>query len=519
MERPHKPVNKWVIAATVMIGTFMAVLDSSIVNVALADMSGTLGATTQQITWVVTGYILASVLVMPITALLSRRFGRKNFYLFSVALFTAASMLSGLARSLPVMVAFRILQGVGGGVLLTVSQAILRESFPREEQGLAMGIYGMGVVLAPAIGPTLGGYLTDRYSWPLIFYINVPVGIVNIFMVSRFIHDPPYLTREKGEIDWLGLALMMIGLGALQLMLEEGQQDYWFQSRFIVVTAIVAVVGLALFTWRELQTTRPAVELRLLKNPSFTTATILGGILGMGLLGTLFLLPLYLQNLIGYSAMQAGEILVPRSLAMVVLMPISGRLYNRLGPRILVTAGLLVSAYSFWSMGQLTLDTSFWTLFWPQVLQGVGFSLIFVALSTAALATIDKREMTQATGLYNVVRQVFSSVGIALAATFVTSGTTRYYTTLGAYVTRFDPETRRFLAEATQAFLGTGVDSVTAGRGGLAALNGVLLEQATILAYNHVFRLVALLFFFSVPLALFLRRPPAAEGAAGVEGG
>jgi DHA2 family multidrug resistance protein len=217
--------------------------------------------------------------------------------------------------------------------------------------------------------------------------------------------------------------------------------------------------------------------------------------------------------------MESGEILVPRSLAMVVLMPISGRLYNRLGPRILVTAGLMVSAYSFWDMGRLTLETSFWTLFWPQVLQGVGFSLIFVALSTAALANIDRREMTQATGLYNVVRQVFSSVGIALAATFVTSGTTRYYTTLGAYVTPYDPETRRFLAGATQALVQTGVDSVTAGREGLAALNGVILEQATILAYNHVFKLVALLFALSIPLALFLRRPPAGEEAAGVEGG
>jgi DHA2 family multidrug resistance protein len=302
-------------------------------------------------------------------------------------------------------------------------------------------------------------------------------------------------------------------------MLEEGQQEYWFQSRFIVVTAIVAVIGLALFTWRELSTTRPAVELRLLENASFTTATLLGGILGMGLLGTLFLLPLFLQNVLGYSAMESGEILVPRSLAMVVMMPISGRLYNRLGPRVLVTVGLLVSAYSFWSMGRLTVETSFWTLFWPQALQGVGFSLIFVALSTAALATIDKREMTQATGLYNVVRQVFSSVGIALAATFVTSGTTRYYTTLGAHVTRYDPETRSFLAGATRALLGTGVDSVTAGREALAALNAVLLEQATILAYNHVFKLVALLFALSIPLALFLRRPPAGGAVVGGEGG
>lgn len=502
---PH--VNKWVIAATVMIGTFMAVIDSSIVNVTLAQMSGTLGVTTQQITWVVTGYILSSVLVMPVTALLSRRFGRKNFYMFSVALFTGASMLSGLARSLPVMVAFRILQGVGGGALLTVSQAILRESFPPREQGLAMGIYGMGVVLAPAIGPTLGGYLSDRYSWPLIFYINVPIGIVNLFLVGRFIHDPPYLVREKGVIDWLGLGLMMVGLGSLQVMLEQGQQEYWFQSSFIIAMAAAAAIGLVLFVWRELATAHPAVELRILKNISFTSATLLGGVLGMGLLGTLFLLPLFLQNVIGYSAMEAGEILTPRSLAMLVLMPIAGRLYNRLGPRLLVGAGLAVSAYSFWSLGHLTTTIGFWNLFWPQVLQGVGFSLVFVALSTAALATIERAQMTQATGLYNVVRQVFGSVGIAVAATLVTNDTTRYYSVIGASVTPYDPATRRFLAEATAAMLRSGVDSATAGRRALGLLNLTLIEQSTVLAYNHVFKLVALLFALSVPLALFLRRP------------
>jgi DHA2 family multidrug resistance protein len=475
--------------------------------------------TTQQITWVVTGYILSSVLVMPITALLSSRFGRKNFYMFSVALFTAASMLSGLARTLPVMVAFRILQGVGGGALITVSQAILRESFPPREQGLAMGIYGMGIVLAPAIGPTLGGYLADHYSWPLIFYINVPVGMVNLFLVSHFIHDPPYLIREKGMIDWLGLALMMVGLGALQLMLEEGQQDYWFQSSFIIATAVVAAIGLTLFVWRELVAPRPAVQLRILKNLSFTSATVLGGVLGMGLLGTLFLLPLFLQTVIGYSAMEAGEILTPRSVAMLLLMPITGRLYNRLGPRILVGTGLAVSAYSFWRLGHLTSTVGFWNLFWPQVWQGVGFSLIFVALSTAALAEIDRTQMTQATGLYNVVRQVAGSVGIAVAATIATNSTTRYYTVLGEHLTIYDPATRLFLEEAAAALRLGGSDSVTAGRQALAVLNLNLLEQATVLAYNHAFKLVALLFALSVPLAFFLRRPAGAAAAGALEGG
>jgi DHA2 family multidrug resistance protein len=302
-------------------------------------------------------------------------------------------------------------------------------------------------------------------------------------------------------------------------MLEQGQQEYWFQSSFIVAMAVSAAIGLALFVWRELVAAHPAVELRILKNISFTSATLLGGVLGMGLLGTLFLLPLFLQNVIGYSAMEAGEILTPRSLAMLVLMPIAGRLYNRLGPRLLVGAGLAVSAFSFWRLGHLTTTVGFWNLFWPQVLQGVGFSLVFVALSTAALATIERAQMTQATGLYNVVRQVFGSVGIAAAATVVTNSTTRYYAVIGAAVTPYDMATRRFLAEASAAMLQSGVDSSTAARRALGLLNQLLLEQSTVLAYNHAFKLVALLFACSVPLALFLRRPSGAEVAAEAMGG
>lgn len=356
------PVNKWVIAITVMTGTTMAVLDSSIVNVALPDMSGTLGATIDQITWVITGYILANVIAMPIIAMISARFGRKRVYMVSVAAFTLASMACGVSRSLPVMVGFRIIQGFGGGVLITVSQAILRESFPPEEQGMAMGVYGMGVVLAPALGPTLGGWLTDQYSWPWVFYINVPIGILNLVLVSRFIHDPPYLLRDRGSIDWLGLALMTVGLGALQLMLEEGQRDQWFESTYIVALAACTAIGLILFLWRELATAHPAVNLRIATDPSFSSATAIGGVLGMGLYGSLFLLPLFLQELLGYPAMKSGIALMPRGLAMAVVMPIGGRFYNRLGPRVLVGLGLVISAFSFWQLGQLTTEEGFWSI-------------------------------------------------------------------------------------------------------------------------------------------------------------
>ncbi|HET7623037.1 MAG TPA: DHA2 family efflux MFS transporter permease subunit [Gemmatimonadaceae bacterium] len=504
--------NKWVVAGTVMTGTIMAVLDSSIVNVALPDMSGSLGATIEQITWVITGYILANVIIMPIIALLSARFGRKRVYMLSVIAFTGASMACGAARSLPLIVFFRIIQGLGGGVLITVSQAILRETFPVEEQGVAMGVYGMGVVLAPAIGPTLGGWLTDQYSWPWIFYVNVPIGIINLILVSRFIHDPPYLVREKGEIDWLGLALMTIGLGALQLMLEEGEREDWFSSSFIVTLAAVSAAGLIFFIWRELTARRPAVDLRILRNSSFASATAIGGVLGMGLYGSLFLLPLFLQNLLGYSAMLSGLALMPRSLAMAVVMPIGGRFYNKLGPRFLVGLGLVVSAYSFWALGQLTTSMGFWDIFFPQMWQGVGFSLIFVALSTAALATIDKPKMTAATGLYNVVRQVFGSVGIAVAATQLTTHTAIYRAELVTHMgTTQLVQAHNFIRMTAAAMRQRGLDALEATQRALAILDLRVTRQAATLAYNHVFLLVTLLFVISVPL-VFLLKSSAAGG-------
>ncbi len=507
------PAHKWIIAGSVMVGTIMAVLDTTIVNVALPSISGTMGATIEQITWVVTGYILANVIIMPLVALLSQRFGRKNFYLANVVIFTIASMACGLARNLPMMVFFRALQGIGGGVLLTVSQAILRETFPAEEQGTAMGIFGLGVVLAPAFGPTLGGWLIDKYSWPWIFYINVPIGIINLILVSRFVEDPSYLIRKKGDIDWPGLALMITGLGALQLMLEEGQRNDWFQSGYIIRLTITAVVGLTLFVWRELTARNPAVNLRILRNVSFASATALGGILGIALNGSLFLLPLFLQNLLGYPAMKSGLALMPRSLAMAVIMPIGGRFYNKLGPRLLVGAGLIVTGLSFWDLSHLTSQVGFMDILWPQVWQGVGFSLIFVALSTAALATIPRPDVTAATGLYNVSRQVFGSVGIAVAATQLTAGVTTYHAILAERAGQANATAISWLSQVTASMMArTGADFATARMQALKLLDVMVTRQATVLSYNRVFVLVSLLFIFALPLVFLLKRGHAVEG-------
>jgi len=497
--------HKWLIAGSVMIGTIMAVLDTSIVNVALADMSGTLGATIEQITWVVTGYMLSNVLVMPMMGMLSARFGRKKLYLASLAIFTVASMLCGLARSLPTMVAVRALQGIGGGVIMTVAQAILRETFPPKEQGIAMGIFGMGVVLAPAFGPTLGGWITDQYAWPWIFYINVPIGIINYVLVQRFVHDPHYLVREKGAVDWTGLALMIGGLGALQLMLEEGTSEDWFESAFIWRLFLIGVIGLALFVWHELRTERPAVDLRIMKNPGFSSATALNGVLGMALMGSVFLLPLFMQQILRFNAMQAGEALMPRSLAMAVLMPIGGRVYNRLGPKLLVAAGLLLSAISFVQLANMTVDTGFWDLFWPQVLQGAGFSLIFVALTTAAFATIERPKVTAAAGLYNVVRTVAGSIGVALAASQLTSTAQANHAALAERASVANPSAVTWVQQATAGMMSRGVDAATARMRALKLLDGIITRQSVVLALNHVFVLIAILFFVSLPMVLLLR--------------
>ncbi|HOO39540.1 MAG TPA: DHA2 family efflux MFS transporter permease subunit [Deltaproteobacteria bacterium] len=497
--------TKWIITLTVMTGTIMSAIDTSIVNVALPVMRGTLGASVEEITWVSTGYILSNVIIMPIVALLSSRFGRKRFYMFSVLLFTCASMLCGLAGSLGSIVFFRIVQGIGGGALIPVSQAILRETFPPKEQAMAMGLYGIGVILGPAIGPTLGGWLTDNYSWPWIFYINVPIGILNILLVMRFIEDPPYLLREKGTIDLAGLLFMSIGLGALQIMLEKGEQKDWFSSNFIITLAVISSVGLMAFTWRELTTDRPAVNLKILKDINFTSATFLGGILGLALMGSLFLLPLLLQQLLGFPAFDSGLALLPRSIAMAISMPIGGRLYNRFGPRMLIGTGLAVNALSFYEFSCLSLDMGYWDIFLPQFLQGIGFGLIFVSLSTAALSSVEKPLMTAATGLYNVIRQVFGSIGIAVSATLLTQGENWNRAVLVKNINAFSDIASGTLDGFWPYLVTRGVNPFVAKTMALKMMDGFILQQASMLSYNHVFSLIAILFLCSIPLIIFIK--------------
>jgi MFS transporter, DHA2 family, multidrug resistance protein len=511
VDRQSNP-HKWLVTLTVMTGSLMAALDMSITNVALPHIRGSLGASVEEIAWVATGYMLSNVITMPAIALLSSRFGRKRFYLFSVALFTCASVLCGVAWDLSSMIAFRALQGIGGGALLPLAQAILRETFPPKEQATAMGIYGLGIILGPAFAPTLGGWITDNYSWPWIFYINIPVGILNILLIMRFIQDPPYLVREKGKLDYGGLLFMAVGLGALQIMLEKGDQKDWFDSHLIVYLAVAAFLGLLFFTIRELTTDEPAVNLRILRDINFSSGTFLSSILSVGLFSSLFILPLFLQQLLGYSALQSGIAVMPRSIGMAIVMPTMGRVYNRVGPKVLIAVGLFINAFSFYQFSRLSLVAGYWDIFIPQGLQGIGSGLIFVSLSTAVLSTIEKPLMTAASGLYNVIRQMFGSVGIALAATFLTRGEVFYHAFLAEHVTAFRDIATDTLQQVSALLATQGVNASDTGAEALKLVDGLVTRQATMLAYNYVYLLIALVYLLAIPFVLLVRDAQQAVG-------
>lgn len=495
---------KWMVCLTVLLGAIMSALDTSIINVALPYMRGNLGASVEEITWVASGYILSSVIVMPVIAFLSARFGRRPFYLFSVFLFTASSMLCGMAWDLPSLITFRVIQGIGGGVLLPISQAILRETFSEKEQGLAMGIYGMAVVIGPAIGPALGGWLTDNFSWPWIFYINVPIGIINFWMATKYIQEPSYLVREKGKVDWQGLVLMTMSFVAMQIVFEKGQDKGWFDSNLIVWCTVIAVGSMILFIWRELSVDKPVVDLSLFTDRNFICGTLVGAVFGLCLYSTLFLQPLFLQQS-GYSANQTGMILMPRSLIMAIAMPLAGRLYNSWGARNIILVGLGITVCSYWQFSRLSLDVSGNDLIVPQLFQGMGFGMMFVALSTVVLSTVSKTKMTSAVGLFNVTRQIFGSIGIAIGATLLSNGDTLYRSVLIERVTPFNHLSRRWISNVAQGYQHHGMSALSAHTAAIVSLSGEVDRQAQMLSFNHIFMLMAVIFIMSIPLMMTIK--------------
>jgi DHA2 family multidrug resistance protein len=513
------PVNKWLVAVSIAFGSLMATIDSSIVNVALPNIRGELGATIQEITWISTAYMIAMVLVMPLTGFLGGFFGQKRVYLASMVLFVVGSALCGTARSLPALVFYRILQGLGGGALQPTQQAILRQTFPAHEQGMAMAFFAMVVMIGPAIGPVLGGYITDNYSWPWIFYINLPVGLLGIVMTIQNVHEPDDVriaNRARAELarknlDIAGIVLMVIGVGALQYLFEEGPQADWFDAFEIRLAAFLCVTALAGFVIRELTAKAPVVNLRLFKDATFLSATVVAFVMFGMLMGSMFLLPVFVQESLHYTATLSGIVLVPRTLAMMFMSPIVGRLYNKVQPAFIVAAGVGLFVIGSWQLSHITLETSATDMILPLVITGAAFACLFVPLTTAALSKIDRTAMADAAGLNSFVRQIGGSVGLTIFATLFTNFALEARSALAAHITELRPEVVARVAAVKAQLIAHGVDAVSAQAGAMRAVAGKIYEQATVLSFDRVFLLQGVLFVGVLPLLFFLRVPRTRE--------
>ncbi len=506
-QTPPAHVNKWLITLTVMIPAFMEIVDTSIANVALPHMQGSLNAGTEEITWVLTSYLISNAIIMPMTGWLARIFGRKRFLIACIILFTFASFLCGSAPNLAALVFFRIVQGAAGGALIPMSQAIMMESFPPQEGGMAMAIFGIGAMFGPVVGPTLGGWITDNISWRWIFYINIPVGVVAVMMVKFFIFDPSYLKKLVTKIDYAGLALLTLGIGSLQVVLDKGQQDDWFNSSFIITFSIIAAISLLLFVYAELKHDHPIVNLRLFKNAAFASGNSIMFMVGFCLYGSVVMLPLFLQTLMGYSATLAGIVMAPGGVASVIVLPIVGAVIQKSDGKKFIFAGLLLGALSLYFMRGFTLQASYWDFVWPRVMLGASLGMIFPPLTRATLAGIPKVEMGNATGIFNLLRNIGGSVGIALSATLLARLAQFYRTNLVGHINPYNPLLQSRLEGLKQGAMAKGMDVVTAQKDSIGIVYRVVEQQAGMLAYNYIFWVISLAFLGVIPLLLLLRRP------------
>lgn len=506
------PLRTWLMIVGVMLAVVLEILDTSIVNVALPTMMGNLGATVDEVSWVVTSYIIANVVVIPMTSWLAARFGRRRYFVASILLFTGASFLCGAARSLPTLVAFRVLQGLGGGALLSLSQSILVETFPPERQGTGQAIFGMGAMLGPSLGPTLGGWITDRWSWPWIFYVNVPLGIAAALICFRTLPAPRVAPRggAGAGVDWTGIALLVVGVAALQTLLERGNRLDWFASDWIVALAAIAAVALVLFVVHELRTEHPIVDLRVFRHRALGVGCAWGAAMGVGLYGSVFLFPLFTQQLLRWNSWQSGVAILPSSLATALTMPIAGRLVWRLGPAPLLGVGLAVFVPALWGMSHWTLQSGYWDLFWPQVGRGVAMGLMFVPLSTATLRALPPADVLQGAGLYNLFRQLGGSMGIAVLATLVDHRSVLHHARLAENVTPFSEAARARLDALAAGLAARGLDPESAASAAYAALDRIVAAQASLLAFRDCYLVILALFLVLAPLVPLLRRPPVA---------
>ncbi len=508
--QPLPEVNPWLIAVTVMLATFMEVLDTSVANVALPHIAGNLSASVDESTWVLTSYLVSNAVVLPLTGWFSTLFGRKRFYIACVVLFTISSFLCGLAPSLPLLVVFRVIQGAGGGGLQPISQAILVDSFPREKQGIAMAVYGMGVVVAPTIGPTLGGWITDSFSWRWIFFLNVPIGILAVMMTSLLISDPAHLIRKTFKqglkIDFIGLGLLSVGLGFAQIVLDKGERDDWFGSHFIVWATVVAVVALAAMVFWELHTDDPVIELHLLKERNFVIATTMMFVLGVVLYGTTVLLPILMQTLMGYTAMQSGLVLLPGGCALLLILPLVGRLLSQVEPRWMVVFGLVVTALGLFQLSKFNLDVGMSTPVWDWVISRAGVAFLFVPINVMAFYFVPKEKINNATGLINLARNIGGSMGISFVTTWLDRRAQFHQNILAG---NLQPGNRLYqgaLHHLAHLLTGRGLDSAHAMVQAQGMLYGQMQRQATMLSFVDNFWLMGMICLGVIPLMFLMKK-------------
>ena len=503
-------MNKWIVALTVMLPTLIEIIDTSVVNVSLDHIRGSLSAGIDESTWTITSYLVSNAIVIPMTGWLSRLFGRKRYLIFSITMFTLSSLLCGSAWNLQSLVVFRILQGIGGGALQPISQSILLETFPRRQHGMAMAIFGVGIMFGPIIGPLLGGWITDNWSWHWIFFINIPIGIVSILMCMFFIVDPPYMKRMKMKIDYWGLAFLAIGLGCLQIVLDKGEREDWFSSGLITWLGAISAVSLILFVVVEFFAEHPIVNLKTFKNLTFTTGNLVMFFAFFNLFGSIVLLPIYLQTLMGYNATLAGMVLGPGGVATLIAMPIAGKLVTRVNPKGLLAFGIIVSAYSTHLMSQFNLLADFNTVIWPRVVLGVGMGFLFIPLTTLTMSSVRKEEMANASAIYNLLRNLGGSFGVAFVTTVLARRAQFHQNHLVAHVTPFDTAYQLSADRVSQLLEYRGLPPGAADQGTLGMIYGRLLREASMISFNDAFYLLSILMILVLPLVLLMRRPKTA---------
>ncbi len=505
---PAKPVNPWVVTIAVMLATFMEILDTTVVNVSVPHMAGNLGATVEEGTWVVTSYLVSNAIILPMSGWLANRFGRRRMLMGCVAGFTLTSLLCGMATSLDSLIFFRVLQGLTGGGLQPMSQAVLLETFPPKKHGTAMAAFGLGIILAPILGPTLGGYITDNYTWRWIFYLNLPVGAFSLLMINAFIHDPPYIRKRKaGGVDLWGIGFLALGFGMLQVVLDRGQQKDWFGSTQIRVMAFLCVFGLVAMVIRELTTEHPIVDLRVLKDRTFSAGVFIMTMLGFVLYASLMLLPIFLQTLLGYPALESGLALSPRGLGSLVTMPVVGQLTNRYDPRKLIFVGVVVGGWSMFELSHLNLNTGYWDIFWPQVIQGAAMAFLFIPLMAVSMSGISREKMGNATSIYNLMRNIGGSFGIATMTTFLARRSQVHQNQMVSHISLFDHNAQNMWLGMKSWFELHGSNPVEASRKALGAMYGMVQQQAMMLSFVEAFWVMGIIFFCMAPLLLLLRNP------------